>query len=33
VELEFKPGTYLSEQRITTEMLEDATQDVEGRPR
>lgn len=28
VELEFKPGTYTSEQRITSEALEDATQDV-----
>ena len=28
VELEFKPGTYVSEQRITSEALEDATQDV-----
>lgn len=28
VELEFKPGTYISEQRITSEALEDATQDV-----
>lgn len=27
-ELEFKPGTYVSEQRITSEALEDATQDV-----
>lgn len=27
-ELEFKPGTYLSEQRITSEALEDATQDI-----
>jgi HK97 family phage major capsid protein len=27
-ELEFKPGTYVSEQRITTEALEDASQDV-----
>ena len=29
-ELEFKPGTYLSDQRITLESLEDAVQDVEG---
>jgi len=29
-ELEFKPGTYLSDQRITSEALEDAVQDVEG---
>ena len=28
VELEFKPGTYVSEQRITSEALEDATQNV-----
>ncbi len=28
VELEFKPGTYVSEQRITSEAIEDATQDV-----
>jgi len=28
VELEFKPGTYTSEQRITSEALEDATFDV-----
>jgi len=28
VELEFKPGTYISEQRITAEALEDATIDV-----
>jgi len=28
VELEFKPGTYVSEQRITSEALEDATIDV-----
>lgn len=28
VELEFKPGTYISEQRITSEALEDATIDV-----
>lgn len=28
VELEFKPGTYVSEQRITSESLEDATQNV-----
>ena len=28
VDLEFKPGTYVSEQRITSEALEDATQDV-----
>lgn len=27
-ELEFKPGTYVSEQRLTSEALEDATQDV-----
>jgi HK97 family phage major capsid protein len=27
-ELEFKPGTYVSEQRITSEALEDATQDL-----
>lgn len=27
-ELEFKPGTYISEQRITSEALEDATIDV-----
>lgn len=30
VELEFKPGTYLSDQRITSEALEDAVQDVES---
>jgi HK97 family phage major capsid protein len=30
VELEFRPGTYVSEQRITTEALEDAVQDVEA---
>lgn len=29
-ELEFKPGTYLSDQRITMEALEDAVQDVES---
>jgi HK97 family phage major capsid protein len=29
-ELEFKPGTYLSDQRITSEALEDAVQDVEA---
>lgn len=29
-ELEFKPGTYLSDQRITMESLEDAVQDVEA---
>jgi HK97 family phage major capsid protein len=29
-ELEFKTGTYLSDQRITMESLEDAVQDVEG---
>ena len=29
-ELEFKPGTYLSDQRITSEALEDAVQDVES---
>lgn len=29
-ELEFKPGTYLSDQRITSEALEDAVIDVEG---
>lgn len=28
VELEFKPGTYVSEQRLTSEALEDATIDV-----
>lgn len=28
VELEFKPGTYVSEQRITSEALEDATQNI-----
>lgn len=28
-ELEFRPGTYLSDQRITSEALEDAVQDVE----
>ena len=27
-ELEFKPGTYVSEQRITSEALEDAMQDI-----
>jgi len=30
VELEFKPGTYLSDQRITMESLEDSVQDVES---
>lgn len=30
VELEFKTGTYLSDQRISLESLEDAVQDVEG---
>lgn len=30
VELEFKPGTYLSEQRITSEAIEDATFSVES---
>lgn len=30
VELEFKPGTYLSDQRITMESLEDTVQDVES---
>lgn len=30
VELEFKPGTYIGDQRITTESLEDAVQDVEA---
>jgi HK97 family phage major capsid protein len=30
VELEFKPGTYLSDQRITSEALEDAMIDVEA---
>lgn len=30
VELEFRPGTYISEQRITSESLEDSVQDVEG---
>lgn len=30
IELEFKPGTYLSDQRITSEALEDAVQDVES---
>lgn len=30
VELEFKPGTYLSDQRITMESLEDSVQDVEA---
>ncbi|WP_460829374.1 phage major capsid protein [Massilia agilis] len=30
VELEFKAGTYISEQRITSEALEDAVQDVES---
>ncbi len=29
-ELEFRPGTYLSDQRITSEALEDAVQDVEA---
>lgn len=29
-ELEFKPGTYLSDQRITMESLEDSVQDVES---
>lgn len=29
-ELEFKPGTYLSDQRITLESLEDSVQDVES---
>ncbi|MDP3650897.1 MAG: phage major capsid protein [Rhodoferax sp.] len=29
-EIEFKPGTYLSDQRITMESLEDSVQDVEG---
>ena len=29
-ELEFKPGTYLSDQRISSEALEDAVQDVES---
>lgn len=29
-ELEFRPGTYLSDQRITSEALEDAVQDVES---
>lgn len=29
-EIEFRPGTYISEQRITSEALEDAVQDVEG---
>jgi HK97 family phage major capsid protein len=29
-ELEFKPGTYLSDQRITMESLEDSVQDVEA---
>jgi HK97 family phage major capsid protein len=29
-ELEFKTGTYISEQRITSEALEDAVQDVES---
>jgi len=29
-ELEFKPGTFLSDQRITLESLEDAVQDVES---
>lgn len=28
VELEFKPGTYVSEQRITSEALEDIVQDI-----
>lgn len=30
VELEFMPGTYLSDQRITSEALEDSVIDVEG---
>lgn len=30
VELEFRPGTYISEQRITSESLEDSVQDVES---
>lgn len=30
VEMEFKAGTYISEQRITSEALEDAVQDIEG---
>lgn len=30
VELEFKPGTYTGDQRITQESLEDAVQDVEA---
>ncbi len=30
VELEFKPGTFLSDQRITMESLEDSVQDVES---
>ncbi len=30
VELEFKPGTYISDQRITQESLEDSVQDVEA---
>jgi HK97 family phage major capsid protein len=30
VELTFRPGTYLSDQRITQEALEDAVQDVEA---
>lgn len=29
-ELEFRPGTYISDQRITMEALEDAVQDVES---
>lgn len=29
-EIEFRPGTYLSDQRITSESLEDSVQDVEG---
>ncbi len=29
-ELEFRPGTYLSDQRITQEALEDAVQDIES---
>lgn len=29
-ELEFRPGTYISEQRITSESLEDSVQDVEA---
>lgn len=30
VELEFKPGTYISDQRVTQESLEDSVQDVEA---